>query len=289
MAKSLTDLLKSKASTSQQTTQQSSIPTDLYEYVGSDTNDLYVIGHKGNVPVKIKVRANSCCDGIDLGNNTPGGGGGETPTVNGIKKGASFSTFNALYTAYKGSLLEANTVYDVSDKGTIEQYIYSVNENGASTLHQISGNFNMIVSDPGAGRSACTLELNKGVLQYNLPELVIGDYLFKGWSEMTAFISDTPSLVSGKQMFKNTSLTTFCGELSALEDGEEMFGTGVKLDYDSILNIVDSIKDVKGIAGTHRIHIGYNSGDSEFIAEKNSLTSELTNKGWSVIWLEDGV
>lgn len=289
MAKSLTDLLKSKASTSQQTSQQSSIPTDLYEYVGSDTNDLYVIGHKGNVPVKIKVRANSCCDGIDLGNNNSGGGGGETPTVNGIKKGASFNTFNALYTAYKGNLLEADTVYDVSDKGTIEQYIYSVNENGTSTLHQISGNFNMIVSDPGAGRSACTLELNKGVLRYNLPELVIGDYLFKGWSEMTAFISDTPSLVSGKQMFKNTSLTTFCGELSALEDGEEMFGAGVKLDYDSILNIADSIKDVSDIAGTHRIHIGYNSADSEFITEKDSLTAELTNKGWSVIWLENGV
>ena len=287
MAKSLTDLLKSKASTSQITNSQSSIPTDLYEYVGSDTNDLYVIGHKGNVPVKIKVRANSCCDGIDLGGNNSGG---DTPAVvGGIKKGSSFASFNALHTAYKAGLLEANTIYDVSDKGTIEQYIYSVNENGASTLHQISGNFNMIVSDPGSDRSACALELNNGVLHYNLPELVIGDYLFKGWKEMTTFISDTPSLTSGKQMFKNTSLTTFCGELSALENGEEMFGTGVKLDYDSVLSIVDSIKDVSSISGAHYIHIGYNSNDSELVSEKDSLTTEFTNKGWNVIWLKDGV
>ena len=288
MAKSLTDLLKSKASTSQTTNLQSGIPTDLYEYVGSDTNDLYVIGHKGNVPVKIKVRANSCCDGIDLGGNNSGGG--DTPTVvGGIKKGSSFASFNALHTAYKNSLLEVDTIYDVTDKGTTEQYIYSKDANGITSLHQISGNFNMIVSDPGSDRSACTLELNNGVLHYNLPELVVGDYLFKGWKEMTTFISDTPSLTSGKQMFKNTSLTTFCGELSALENGEEMFGTGVKLDYDSVLNIVDSIKDVSGISGAHYIHIGYNSNDSELISEKDSLTAELTNKGWSVIWLKDGV
>lgn len=291
MAKSLTDLLKSKASANQKTTQQSSIPTDLYEYVGSDTNDLYVIGHKGNVPVKIKVRANSCCDGIDLVGNTSGGGGtsGETTVVNGIKKGASFTTFNALYTAYKGNLLEIDTVYDVTDKGTVEQYIYTVNENGVTSLRQISGNFNIVVSDPGEGKSTCTLELKNGVLQYNLPELVVGDYLFKGWRELTSFISDTPSLISAKQMFKNTSLTTFCGELSALENAEEMFGTGVKLDYDSIINIVDSINDVKNLNGNHTIHIGYNSADSEFVKEKDSLTSELLSKGWDVIWLKDGV
>lgn len=288
MAKSLTDLLKSKASTSQTTNLQSGIPTDLYEYVGSDTNDLYVIGHKGNVPVKIKVRANSCCDGIDLGGNNSGGG--DTPTVvGGIKKGSSFASFNALHTAYKNSLLEVDTIYDVTDKGTTEQYIYSKDANGITSLHQISGNFNMIVSDPGSDRSACTLELNNGVLHYNLPELVVGDYLFKGWKEMTTFISDTPSLTSGKQMFKNTSLTTFCGELSALENGEEMFGTGVKLDYDSVLSIVDSIKNVSGISGAHYIHIGYNSSDSELVSEKDSLTAELRNKGWSVIWLKDGV
>lgn len=287
MAKSLSDLLKSKAGASQTTNQQSSVPTDLYEYVGSDTNDLYVIGHKGNVPVKIKVRANSCCDGIDLGGNTSGG---DTPTITGgIKKGASFASFAKLHQAYEGGLLETDTIYDVTDRGTTEQYIYSKDANGIASLRQISGNFNMIVSDPGDSRSACTLELNNGVLQYNLPELVIGDYLFKGWTEMTSFVSDTPSLISGKQMFKNTSLRAFYGELSALENGEEMFGTGVKLDYDSVLNIVDSIKDVSDISGAHRIHIGYNSSDSELISEKDSLTAELTNKGWDVIWLKDGV
>ena len=287
MAKSLTDLIKSKANTVPTPTQQSTVPTNLPEYVGSNTENLYVIGHKNGVPVKIKVRANSCCDGIDLGGN---GSSSDDPIIQGsIKKGASFASFNALYTAYKAGQLETDTIYDVSDKGTIEQYVYTVDEMNNKAIHQISGNFNMIVSDPGSGRSACTLELNSGILRYNLPELVVGDYLFKGWTEMTAFISDTPSLVSAKEMFRNTSLTTFYGELSSLESADHMFGYGVKLDYDSVLNIVDSIKDVKNIAGAHNIEIGYNSSDIQLVEELNAFQTELNAKGWNVTWLKDGV
>lgn len=287
MAKSLTDLIKSKANTVPTPAQQSTVPTNLPEYVGSNTENLYVIGHKNGVPVKIKVRANSCCDGIDLGGN---GSSSDDPIIQGgIKKGASFASFNALYTAYKAGQLETDTIYDVSDKGTIEQYVYTVDEMNNKAIHQISGNFNIIVSDPGSGRSACTLELNNGILHYNLPELVVGDYLFKGWAEMTAFISDTPSLISAKEMFRNTSLTTFCGELSSLESADHMFGHGVKLDYDSVLNIVDSIKDVKDIAGTHNIEIGYNSADIQLVEELNAFQTELNAKGWNVTWLKDGI
>lgn len=287
MAKSLTDLIKSKANTVPTATQQSTVPTNLPEYVGSNTENLYVIGHKNGVPVKIKVRANSCCDGIDLGGNSSSP---DEPIIQGgIKKGASFASFNLLYDAYKAGQLETDTIYDVSDKGTIEQYVYTVDEMNNKAIHQISGNFNMIVSDPGSGRSACTLELNNGALHYNLPELVVGDYLFKGWTEMTAFISDTPSLVSAKEMFRNTSLTTFYGELSSLESADHMFGHGVKLDYDSVLNIVDSIKDVKDIAGTHNIEIGYNSADNQLVEELNAFQTELKSKGWNVTWLKDGV
>lgn len=287
MAKSLTDLIKSKANTVPTPTQQSTVPTNLPEYVGSNTENLYVIGHKNGVPVKIKVRANSCCDGIDLGGN---GSSSDDPIIQGgIKKGASFASFNALYTAYKAGQLETDTIYDVSDKGTIEQYVYTVDEMNNKAIHQISGNFNIIVSDPGSGRSACTLELNNGILQYNLPELVVGDYLFKGWAEMTAFISDTPSLISAKEMFRNTSLTTFCGELSSLESADHMFGHGVKLGYDSVLNIVDSIKDVKDITGAHNIEIGYNSSDIQLVEELNAFQTELNSKGWNVTWLKDGV
>lgn len=287
MAKSLTDLIKSKANTVPTPTQQSTVPTNLPEYVGSNTENLYVIGHKNGVPVKIKVRANSCCDGIDLGGN---GSSSDDPIIQGsIKKGASFASFNALYTAYKAGQLETDTIYDVSDKGTIEQYVYTVDEMNNKAIHQISGNFNIIVSDPGSGRSACTLELNNGILQYNLPELVVGDYLFKGWTEMTAFISDTPSMISAKEMFRNTSLTTFCGELSSLESADHMFGHGVKLDYDSVLNIVDSIKDVKDITGTHNIEIGYNSADIQLAEELNAFQTELNAKGWNVTWLKDGI
>ena len=287
MAKSLTDLIKSKANTVPTATQQSVVPTNLPEYVGSNTENLYVIGHKNGVPVKIKVRSNSCCDGIDLGGNNSSP---DEPIIQGgIKKGASFASFNLLYEAYKTGQLETDTIYDVSDKGTIEQYVYTVDEMNNKAIHQISGNFNMIVSDPGSGRSACTLELNSGILRYNLPELVVGDYLFKGWTEMTAFISDTPSLVSAKEMFRNTSLTTFYGELSSLESADHMFGYGVKLDYDSVLNIVDSIKDVKNIAGAHNIEIGYNSSDIQLVEELNAFQTELNAKGWNVTWLKDGV
>ena len=287
MAKSLTDLIKSKANTVPTPTQQSTVPTNLPEYVGSNTENLYVIGHKNGVPVKIKVRANSCCDGIDLGGN---GSSSDDPIIQGsIKKGASFASFNALYTAYKAGQLETDTIYDVSDKGTIEQSVYNVDEMNNKAIHQISGNFNIIVSDPGSGRSACTLELNNGILHYNLPELVVGDYLFKGWTEMTAFISDTPSMISAKEMFRNTSLTTFCGELSSLESADHMFGHGVKLDYDSVLNIVDSIKDVKDITGTHNIEIGYNSADIQLAEELNAFQTELNAKGWNVTWLKDGI
>ena len=287
MAKSLTDLIKSKANTVPTATQQSTVPTNLPEYVGSNTENLYVIGHKNGVPVKIKVRANTCCDGIDLGGNSSSP---DEPIIQGgIKKGASFASFNFLYDAYKAGQLETDTIYDVSDKGTIEQYVYTVDEMNNKAIHQISGNFNMIVSDPGSGRSACTLELNNGILRYNLPELVVGDYLFKGWTEMSAFISDTPSLVSAKEMFRNTSLTTFYGELSSLESADHMFGYGVKLDYDSVLNIVDSIKDVKDIAGAHNIEIGYNSSDIQLVEELNAFQTELNAKGWNVTWLKDGV
>ena len=287
MAKSLTDLIKSKANTVPTATQQSAVPTNLPEYVGSNTENLYVIGHKNGVPVKIKVRANTCCDGIDLGGNNSSP---DEPIIQGgIKKGASFASFNLLYDAYKAGQLETDTIYDVSDKGTIEQYVYTVDEMNNKAIHQISGNFNMIVSDPGSGRSACTLELNNGTLRYNLPELVVGDHLFKGWTEMTAFISDTPSLVSAKEMFRNTSLTAFYGELSSLESADHMFGYGVKLDYDSVLNIVDSIKDVKDIAGAHNIEIGYNSSDIQLVKELNAFQTELNAKGWNVTWLKDGV
>ena len=288
MAKSLTDLIKSKANTVPTPPQQNvDDPRTYPEYIGSSTDELYVIGYRKGEGVRIKVRANNCCEGIELSGDGPSP---DEPIIQGgIKKGASFASFNLLYNAYKAGQLETNTIYDVSDKGTIEQYVYIVDEMSNKAIIQISGNFNMIVSDPGSGRSACTLELNNGALHYNLPELVVGDYLFKGWAEMTAFISDTPSLISAKEMFRNTSLTTFYGELSSLESADHMFGHGVKLDYDSVLNIVDSIKDVKDIAGTHNIEIGYDSTDDELVKELNAFQTELTTKGWNVTWLKDGV
>lgn len=273
MAKSLTDLVRQSLATNKSS--QSSIPTDLPEYVSSYTDDLYVIGHKGDMPVKIKVRSNDCCNGIEIG------GGGDTPTPEGgLKYGQTYESFEKLASTL--SLLEDNTIYNVNDKGTIEQYICRIDSSGARTLEQVGGGYNSIIADPGTSKSKCPLqnEIEDGVLNFNLPELVIGDYLFKNHTELKAFISDTVSMVSAKEMFKGTSLTTFRGELSALKTADDMFADGPKLDRDSLIYIVDTIQNVEKIEGEHKIHIGY---DSKSISpdEITELKAEFLAKGWT--------
>lgn len=281
MAKSLSDIVRKTNTSNTKTTQQRLGPDDFIEYAGSNTDGLYVVGYKGDAPVKIKVRSNSCCDGIDLGGG--GSSGGETIIQGGLKNGETFKTFDELYE--KLSSLEENTIYSVSDKGTTEQYICVINDDGLSReLIQIAGGINIKISNPGDTPSDCPLDLTSGIIDYPLSELVNGDYFFKNHPELHTFISDTPSLVSGRQMFWGTSLTTFRGGLSALIDGYGMFGKGVKLDYESILYIVDSLSPIQ----SGQIHIGY---DSTSLSEEDkiSFSEELRDKGWTVTWYPDGV
>lgn len=275
MAKSLADIVRSNNLNAAKTTQNRLGPDDFIEYAGSNTDGLYVVGYKGDSPVKIKVRSNSCCDGIDLGGDNNGPISDET-----LKQGQTFNSFQALYESR--DTLEFNTLYNVNDKGTSEQYICVLSSDGNSrNIIQISGGMNVILSDKEV--SDCPLDLSTGVVDYPLPELVKGDYFFKGHTELHTFISDTHSLESGIEMFWNTGLRTFRGQLSSLTAGDRMFGKGVKLDYYSILSIVDSVSQVDGA----KIDIGYDTSEvsSEDIDE---FTAELNGKGWAVTWYADG-
>lgn len=276
MGKSLTQLVRTTLSNAKSSS--TSIPTDLPEYVSSFTDDLYVIGHKGDTPVKIKVRSNDCCNGIELSS----GEGGGTVIEGGLKYGEIYPSFEALASIL--NVLEENTIYGVNDKGTTEQYICIIEEDNR-ILKQVSGGFNYIISDPGTASSVCPLqnEINDGILDFNLPELVIGDFLFKNHSELHTFISDLPSLKSAKEMFAGTSLTSFQGDLSSLESADNMFANGPQLNYQSLLIIADTIKNVNDVEGTHKIFIGY---DSSAIteAEKNTFNDEISAKGWDITW-----
>ena len=99
-----------------------------------------------------------------------------------------------------------------------------------------------------------------------------------------------PSLRSAKQMFYGCPLIYFAGNLDSLENADGMFGKDCKLDYQSIVNIVDGIQDISGrLEGLpHRIDIGYSSESIEIENKKDKLTDEFMAKGWQVIWWKDG-
>lgn len=279
MARSLTELIQDTVNAT--TTVNATIPTDLPEYVGSDTENLYVVGHKGTAPVKIKVRANDCCTGIVLG--TEGG----TEVEGGVKYGGVFATFEALNEGRDA--LEDNTLYIVNDKGSIELYLYEAKAHTEGVLHQLSGGVNVILTDPISEVSECPIanQINPvtGELKCNLNELVCGDYFFKNHMELKKFVGDTLSMTSAKGMFAGTRLTEFCGDLSALETADNMFANGPALDHKSITYIADTIKDVRGVVGVHRIHISYNPAEVTE-EQKNEFDTEIRAKGWAVIWAE---
>ena len=208
----------------------------------------------------------------------------EVIPVGGLTIGTSFDTFQELKTALDNGTLKPNTIYTVTDKGTIEQYILRENN-----LIQIAGSLNEITNgnETDENEKSATKEDEDGVIDYNLSELVNGDYRFKNHSNITMVYCDMPSLVAGVQMFHGTSLTSFCGNLSSLANGRGMFGRGCKLDEDSIISIVDGIKDWSSDTVEHIIGVGYDSSkvSSSFI---NEIEDEFTSKGWKVTWYRDG-
>lgn len=190
----------------------------------------------------------------------------------GLTIGSSFETFQELKTALNNGSLKSDTIYRVTDKGTIEQYILSKNN-----LIQIAGGLNHTTEDSGENISSMPVD-DDGVIDYNLTELVNGDYMFKNHKELTEIYCDMPNLKSAIQMFYGCPLRVFNGTLGSLENGYEIF-KGAALDLNSILYIVDSIKDVSKSSGTHQLYIGYDSTISPSDIDK--FKTELMAKGWT--------
>lgn len=200
------------------------------------------------------------------------------PTVSGLALGQSYNTYAELYTANKAGLLNEKQIYTVTDKGSVEQYIVKDNK-----VVQIGNEINEITEGNTADltEKSETPDVVDGIIDYNMPELVNGDYRYKNHTELTMVICDMPSLVSAVQMFYGTSVTSFCGDLSSLENGIDMF-TGCKLDENSIINIIDSIPDHFSDGKTHVLSIGCDTSVSEKLI--SDLSAEASAKNWSIIW-----
>lgn len=289
-------------------------------YTGSNTDNLYVSGWKNGKAIKLKVKNLSCHGGItvssivqntdefktsedlfankdELVNETvyfveengrqvrylffdnqllPLDNAEEVKSK--LSYGNSYNSYQELYNLQDS--LADNTIYTVTDKGTVEQYLYK-----DGSLVQIGNSINEITegSITNPSEISKTPYVEGGVIDYNMLELVNGDYRYKNHTEVETVISDMPNLVSGIQMFMGTSLQGFCGDLSSLKDGRDMFGSGCNLDEASIINIIDSIPDYSNTNEIHTITISHNASvSSDLIAE---MTAEAQNKNWEVEWL----
>lgn len=291
-------------------------------YNGTNTDNLFVSGWKNGKPVKLRVKSLSCHGGIivdsivqnteeyttaeELKNtnkeNLSDGtiyhveeGGKQVrylfydnslipldnfnePTVAGMSYGTSYKTYEELYTNREN--LADNTVYSVTDKGTLEQYLFKNN-----VLTQIGNGINEITegNEENLDEVSTTPYVEGGIIEYNMPELVNGDYRYKNHTELHTVISDMPSLVSGIQVFMGTSLQGFCGDLSSLEEGRGMFGKGCRLDVGSIVNIIDSIPNYSNTDKIHHITISYGMDVSDDIITE--MTAEAQDKNWEVEWI----
>lgn len=181
--------------------------------------------------------------------------------------------------------LTDSMIYTVIDKGSFEQYILEDNE-----LRQIGGFLNDTMSGDinDEDEKSATPEDHDGIIDYNLPEVENGNFRYKNHTSLHTVICDMPSLTSGIQMFYGCPLTYFAGNLGSLETAIGMFGKDCRLNYESVINIVDGIRDVTGLPDTpRRIDIGYSP---ESISDKqlNALTEEFASKGWIVEWWKNG-
>lgn len=286
-------------------------------YTGSNTENLYILGIRNGREVKLKVKEIGCHGPIkvepivqddtsfptyaELLMAKDNGELSENTVYTTVKEGRkvtylfyggrlillsepdlaysnSFNTFAELYEAKNNGLLLPKHIYTVTDKGSIEQYLLENDK-----LVQISNEINNITEGDSTDLSekSETPDIIGGIIDYNMLELVNGDYRYKNHKELTTVISDMPSLTSAVQMFYGTGLTTFCGDLSSLENGIDMF-TGCKLDENSIISIIDSIPDHFSDGKTHILSIGHDSSiPSTLILE---LNAEASKKNWNIIW-----
>lgn len=292
-------------------------------YTGSSSDNLFVAGWKNGKEIKLRVKDLGChgginVDGITISNeyssvtqlqealskaelvegtiyivtNSEGisvqffyyagsltqiGANGQAGT-NGLLVGATFPTYEDLSKA----ALEENKIYTVIDKGTIEQYIFKDNK-----IIQISGAVNEITDDSGDDNISEVATIPNGILDWNLNELINGNYRYKNHTELHTVISDMSSLVTGIEMFHGCPLVSFTGDLSSLKDGRGMFGKKCKLDDVSVITIIDCLPNLTGVDSPAIISIGYDSSKLSD-EDKLALETEALNKNWVIDWFKDG-
>ena len=144
----------------------------------------------------------------------------------------------------------------------------------------------------------------------DLPSLANGYYMFGYCKGLTTFTSDMSSLTDGYSMFEDCkNLTTFTSDLSSVTNGNSMFyyctaltdfnsnltnltnGSYMfrycKLNYASLSNIANTIKDVNGLqSGSDMNGDVYTCIDITYgevtAAEATSVKLALEEKGWRV-------
>lgn len=127
---------------------------------------------------------------------------------------------------------------------------------------------------------------------WDMPNLQNGVYMFDNNTALTTFTGSLEKLKDGTNMFSNDrSLTTFVSNLSSLEKADNMFDT-CKLTPQSVMYIVDSIKDHG--PGNKGIALGINCQDTteakEAFAKEagyntwQEMHDTLVGKGWTPFW-----
>lgn len=89
-----------------------------------------------------------------------------------------------------------------------------------------------------------------------LPALVNGERMFYNCSSFTSGPTLMPVLTHGVRMFEEcTALTRVESTLPSLTEGDFMFQS-CRLNRESVLRILSSLQDVRGVAGEHNIMVG---------------------------------
>jgi hypothetical protein len=111
--------------------------------------------------------------------------------------------------------------------------------------------------------------------------------MFEGCDGLTSFDTDLSSVTNGSSMFYACSaLTDFNSSLTNLTNGSYMFYR-CKLNYASLSNIANTIKDVNGLeSGSDSYSDVYTYIDITYgevtAAEVTSVKLALEEKGWQV-------
>ena len=98
--------------------------------------------------------------------------------------------------------------------------------------------------------------------------------MFYNSLSLTSYCGDLSSLTNGQEMFSYCSkLESFCGDLSSLTDGTSMFH-GCKLDAESLECIAETLPTIANNSSS--ISIGYNCP----AADAQAAYGIITGKGW---------